>query len=363
MLPASVWRILLFSVFALTAGIGVVRLAQGTHVETYPGTLTARIVPVTTERAGVISEWLVLEGAAVRIGQPLVAMADPSIDRRRLELEADVTRLQAELERALAQADLELDWRIKEINETIFTARLRSADYLEEQHVHEMEEVALADLLDKDSTALWTQPDTVIDSLVLQESETPDSRLNMVLRLEAATIASEVCTAQVELCDQQVDWLEELKGMLPARVRKSLGVDIAQRNLEDAQAQRADLDEAASRAVTISSPAIGRAGVYCKRVGDYAAVGEPLVEVLDDSRRFVLIEVPSEKVSEFTVGRELTILFSGDLKRTGRVSRVAPQAVPRAADGTGAAVVQVHIEQAGIVWPSVPIGARVEASL
>ena len=355
-LPAPLWRILLFGALALTAGTGLAYLATRSHHETYAGTLTARVVPITADRAGVISQWHVAEGESLLIGQSLASMADPTLTHRRRELDSSITRLQAELDRAIAKADLDLDWRMKDVTQTIFAARLQSAEYLEEKHLHEMEKVALTDLLTHGSTAFVASNDTVVDSLVLKESNAQTSRLNTVLRLEAATNATEVCTAQVELCDEQVEWLEELKETLPERVRKSVGVDMAEQELETAQAERDELEDAVAE-TTIASPAIGRAGVFFKRVGDYVTVGEPIVEVLDDSQRLIAVDVPSEKVAGFTIGREVSVIFPGDVRRAGRVIRVAPQAVSRGdASGIGS-VVRIHIEQAGVIWPTVPIGA------
>jgi multidrug efflux pump subunit AcrA (membrane-fusion protein) len=362
MLPAPLWRILLFGAIALACGGGLASLATRAPSQTFPGTLSARIVPVTSERAGVISQWHVAEGDAVEPGQELASIADPSIDRRRHELDAQVIRLKSERDQALAKADLELDWRMKDVQETIFAVRLQSAEYLEEKYLREMEKVALTELLTHGATAFTATPDTVIDSLVLKESTDRASRLNTMLRLEAATNATEVCSAQVELCDEQVNWLEELKEALPERVRRSVGVDFIEERLDASRDERKSLQNVESQSV-INSSAIGRAGIYFKRVGDYVAVGEPIVEVLDDSQRFIVLEVPSQMVSEFTIGRELDLTFSGNVRRKGRVVRVAPQAV-RQADVAGAgSIVRVYVEQAGMVWPNVPIGARVDGSL
>src|SRR5690606_19549970 len=177
-----------------------------------------------------------------------------------------------------------------------------------------------------------------------------------------ATNATEVCAAQVQLYDEQVSRLEELNEALPQRVRRSAGIDSIEQRLEAARDEREALENVESLS-TISSSAIGRVGVFSKRTGDYVAVGEPIVEVLDDSQRFVVLDVSSEKLSGFAVGDELTIIFPGDARRSGRVVRIAPQAVPQGDTSGAGSIVRVHVEQAGKVWPSVPIGARVDASL
>lgn len=359
-LPAPLWRIVFFGLLALAGGGWLAHVATRGPATTFDGTLSARIVPVTSQRAGVLNCWHIAEGDAVDLGQVLASMADPSIDQRRAELDAQIVRLSSELEQALAKADLELDWRMKDVQQTIFAARLQSAEYLEEKHLREMEKVALTDLLEHDSTAFWTPSDAVVDSLVLKDSSNRPSRLNTVLQLESATNATEVCAAQVELCDEQISWLEELKEALPQRIRRSLGVDTIELRLETARDDRKSLEDVESLS-TITSSAIGRAGVFFKRAGDYVVVGEPIVEVLDDSQRFVVLDVPSERIADFTIGRELAVTFPGGVNRRGRVVRVAPQAVRDLKDS--GAVVRVHVEQAGVVWPSIPIGTRVSGSL
>jgi multidrug resistance efflux pump len=347
---------------ALASGGGLAWLAVRAPAQTFPGTLGARIVPISSERAGIISQWHLAEGDAVKMGQPLVSLADPSVDRRRADLEAEIIRLESELDQAIARAELELDWRLKDVHETIFAARLQSAEYLEQKYLHEMERVALTDLLTHGATAFASPPDTVIDSLVLKESSNRSPRLQTVLRLEAATNAAEVCSAQIELCDEQVSRLEDLKETMPERVRRSVGVDSLQQRLKAVRDQRKVLANDDGLSV-ISSAAIGRAGIFFKRSGDYVAVGEPVVEVLDDSQRFVVVEVPSQMVGEFTIGREMNVNFPGDLRRRGRVVRVAPQAVRQGGVAGAGSVVRVDVEQAGMVWPSVPIGTRIDGSL
>lgn len=361
-LPAPVWRILLFGAVALAAGTGLASLATRSTSRSFSGTLTARIVPIAAPTDGVLSQLLVSEGEEIEIGQPLASLTTPSLERRTAELDAEITRLHAELDRARAVAELELDWRMKDVQETIFAARLQSAEYLEEQHRHEMEKVALTELLTLDSTAFSTPPDTVIDSLILKNSASATSRLDTVLRLEAATNASEVCAAQVELCDDQVAWLEELKDSLPERVRTSAGVDVAEQRLEAARQERAALSE--ERAVSVvSSTAIGRTGVFLKRVGEFVSTGNPIVEVLDEAQRLVVVDVPSEDVGLFSAGRVVTVIFPGTVRAQGRVVHVAPQAVTAAGDPGSDSIVRVHLEQAGTVWPPLPVGARVEVRL
>jgi multidrug efflux pump subunit AcrA (membrane-fusion protein) len=355
-LPAPPWRILLFGLLAVIAGLAVAFLTQRGPSVSYAGRITARLVPLTAERDGLLTEWLVEEGDAVRIGDPIAALSNSALIDRREQLELELVRLKLDLDRALAQAELELEWRIKDVNAEIFTARLQSAELLEEKYRHEMEKVALSDVLNNNSTALWAPKDSAFDSIVLKDADDPAGRLNTVLRAEAASNSADVCTAQVEMCEEQLALLEELKESLPERVRRSVGVDFIEQQIDELQSKREQLANEQPH-VVMTSKVIGQAGVFRHKPGDYVSVGDMIVAIFDDVQRSVVVDVPSAEVDRFKVGKELPLRFPGNVERTGRVVRVAPQAVPSESDkGT---VVRVHLEPAGLLWPQVPIESQV----
>jgi hypothetical protein len=67
------------------------------------------------------------------------------------------------------------------------------------------------------------------------------------------------------------------------------------------------------------------------------------------------------RIHEFPVGKTLALLFPGHEKRQGRVTRIAPQTQPRDHSRPAAdSIVMVEVEQAGRLWPTVPIGTRIE---
>ncbi|MCA9026723.1 MAG: HlyD family efflux transporter periplasmic adaptor subunit [Planctomycetaceae bacterium] len=355
-LPAPIGRITIVGVLAIVAGVALVPLIMGGPSKSFPGQLTARIVPVTVDRAGVLTEWLVDEGDPIQIGDSLANVSVSELVEERNRLKEDIARLTTDLERANAQAELDLEWRLKDINAEIFTARIQSAELLEEKYRHEMEQVALSDLLNDNTTALWAPRDSVYDAVSLQKTDSPSSRLNTVLRVEAANNSAVVCQAQVEMCEEQVELLEELKDSLPDRVRRSVGVDVIEGQLADAQARLDELMEDES-ATTISSEVIGQAGVFLREVGDHVFPGDRIVEIFDDVRRYVTVDVPSSHVDTFTVGKSVGLNFPGNIERKGRIVNVAPQAIT---PGQGQeSLVRVQIEPAGILWPSVPIDSQV----
>ncbi len=353
-------RMIAVGAMALIAGVLTIRFADRGPRAQYQGQITARTIPLVAESEGRLSRQLVAEGAPIRIGDPVVTISNTSLNERREQLEQDLARLRVDLDRALAQADLDLEWRIKDVNAAIFAARLQSAELLEEKYRHEMEKVALADILTSNATALWMPKDSVFDAVVMQDSENQQGRLSTVLRAEAASNSAEVCSAQVEMCEEQVEKLEALRDSLPERVRRSVGVDVVERQIglieDQLEETSADRDE-----VTITSPVIGQTGIFLRQPGDYVRVGDRIVEIFDDVHRLIVVEVPSREVGPFKVGEEFPLTFPGGVERMGRVTRIAPQAIASAtSDET---VVRVQLEPAGLLWPHVPIESQVVVSV
>ncbi len=360
-LPAPPRRVILFGVLALASGIGLVGFAHGRAPAEYAGHLQVQRMPVVAQTAGVVTTLLSHEGEAIHIGDPLLTISNADIAAQRTQQQQRVTTLSIELEQALARAELELDWRFKELNQDIFTTHLQSTELLEEKYRHEMEKVALGDLLSSDSVALWTQEDTVFDSLVLQDYHKDEGRLNTVLRLEAASNSADVCSAQVDLCDQQLRWLEELKESLPTRVQQSFGVPLAEAQLKQAQAELNRL-EAVSDHEIVDSSAIGTVGVFRHHVGDFVNRGDVLVEILDHARQSLSVEVPSANVDGFQVGGTVTLIFPGNQRRIGRVAQIAPQTVPVERNTMMAtpSLIGLEVEPAGMVWPAAPVGTEIK---
>jgi multidrug resistance efflux pump len=179
-----------------------------------------------------------------------------------------------------------------------------------------------------------------------------------VLRLEAATNAAEVSTAQIESCEWNKERLEALRSRLPDVVRRSAGVDVLAAQLTQAQAELTRLEDAKTE-LEIKSTAVGKAGLLKITPGLAVAPGVPIVDVLDDIERVIIVSVPSAAIREFKAGDSVQLTFPGDEGRTGRIASIAPQAVvPEGATG-GESYVEVRIEASGELWPEVPAGTRV----
>ncbi|QDU36628.1 HlyD family secretion protein [Maioricimonas rarisocia] len=361
--PASRGRILFVLAVALAAGIGVARWINHHGGPTFQGRLTAHTTVVTANRSGMVADVLAAEGARVRIGDPLVTLSDSELQERIEQQTAEVARRKVELQTAQAQAALEIEWRQRAIDNEIHEVRLASAGYLKEKYEHELHRSMLADVLTSSEIASLDDGSDAFKSLITEKQIPADRRISTMLQLEAAANAAEVSSARIEMCDSDLKRLSSMRERMPELVRDASGVDVAESRLAEATALLERL-QARETSLTVHSPAIAVVGLFVKRPGDRVQPGDVIVELLDDARCQLTVDVPSQHIDDFTLGRELTLTFPGSEVRTGRVASIAPQARPQAnATGHGDTSVLVRVEQAGELWPTVPIGSRVDVQL
>lgn len=361
-LPAPPLRIATFTALALAAGLSAAWGLSRPGAPEFAGRIEARTTSVTAGRAGILKELLVAEGGRVTLGDPLVTLTDGELQAEIARQQAEIDTRASELKQAQALADVDLAWRIKELDAEVLETQLRSADYLKEKFNHELERNMWSDVLAGETTAMFDQGDSVFHSIVLKARVPSAQRMNASLRIETAANAIEVSQAQVDICEQRLVELRRLKEEVPARIREQAGVKVAEERLAEARAELARL-EARATELTIPSTAVGTVGLFRRQPGESVAPGDPIVDVLDDARRTVVVEVPSDQITSFQMDSPAELSFPGNQALTGRVISIAPQAEPRPTNGTGEAVITVRIEQTGKVWPAVPIGSKVGVRL
>jgi multidrug resistance efflux pump len=362
---APVGRMALVALAALAAGIGLVWGLGRDASPTFGGSLVVRTTQVTAERAGMLTEHLVRPGERVTLGTPLVSLADSELQTRIAVQREALLMLRSQVTQAEAQADVELAWRMKELDDQLLDTQLRSADFLKEKFDYELQKSMWADLLSGQQTVMFGQGDGVYESIVLKNHIPSQQRIDAVMRVESAANAIDVAAAQVEICEARLQQLRGLKAELPARIREKSGVSVAGERLAQAQAELARC-EAQQSGLTITSPAVGAVGVFRKQAGDHVLPGDAIVELLDDVQRWIVVDVPSAQIRDFTIGRKLDLVFPGADRRTGKVFSIAPQAQPRVpgtSPALGDALIAVHVEPCGKTWPELPIGSQVEVRL
>lgn len=356
-------RTLAICLASLLAGAGVAVWFERHGEVRFAAYLEAHKAPVTAEHPGRVETLSKSEGDRITIGDPLLNLTDSQL-MREIQLQKDeVVRSEIQLNQCLAEADLDLQWRTNDLDDKIIDYQLRSAGYLKEKYDFELQKSMLADMLSSNQTAALPDPDSLIGSLMVEDRLPRVEEMTTALKLETVSNATDVSSAQVEICEQQLKRLEQVKQSLPATVRRKAGVDAAEATLARARAML-EQTEARRTELTVTSTAVGKVGVYRVKVGDHVEPGQTIVELLDDARRFLRVEVPSSKISELKVAQSVDITFPGGAKRTGRIQMIAPQAIPTDANSHGAeSLILVRVEQTGELWPDLPVGTRVDVSL
>lgn len=352
----------LLALLALAAGTATALLLAGREPARFSGRIEAQTAFVNAAHTGIVAELLVKEGDRVSLEHPLATLTDPELDMQIAETTAQVAVHETERAQAEATAEVELAWRIKEIDNDIVSTELRSADYLKEKFDWELERSMWADLLSSNETAMFDNGAPAFQSMVLKSRVPAEQRMTAMLKHETADNAVAVSGVQVEICQEWMGRLRKTKEALSARVRQQTGVEVAEQRLVQSQGALARL-EARRNDLVVKSTAIGAVGLFRARPGDRLQPGQPIVEILDDARRWVVAAIPSSIVPEFAPQQLVKLTFPGGQVRTGTVVSVAPQADRSVGADELDPQVNVRIDQSGAAWPNVPLGSRVDVQL
>jgi multidrug resistance efflux pump len=343
----------LFSILGLAAGIAAVVSFEHWQYERFPAFLQARLRTVSASRDAQVSEILVTPGMLVKARQPLVRLTDAAFEQRLEAKTREIESLEIELAQNQARLEVELEWRRKNVIERIFDARLRSLQALR----HEIRS-PLGDDFSRE-TAWSAAPVTPV---VRGSSLIFDGRL----RGEASTggpasAAGQSPASEVDLCTQHIQELERINRELPEKISRSMGVDLARARLAHAQAELARL-ESQKHELTLVAEASGMVGVFQKDVGDHVSAHEPIVQLLDEEQPYLLLQIPSLRISDFSPGTVVELQFPGNKKGKGRVEEIPPQTSPISCEGgaSGDTMITAHVDPVGALWPSLPFGSVVE---
>jgi len=340
-------RALLLSIMALAAGVAAAFGLERWQYETFSGFLQARLRTVASARDAQVSEILATSGAVVAAGQPLVALKDPAFDARIEAKQREVESLEIELTQNEARLEVELEWRRKNIDERIFDAKLKGAQAVRQQ--------LLAPPGIEASLSRHWEASPFSDSPLIEQTAGGD------MARGAAVAAARSSFSEIELCSQHIEELERINRELPAKISRSMGVDMSRKRLENARGELARL-EAQRCELTLLAESSGLVGVFQKEVGDHVAAHEAIVQLLDEEQPYLLLQIPSPRISDFAPGTVVELNFPGGKKGRGRVEEIPPQTSPIPGDHSqgGETVITAHVEPVGPLWPNLPFGSVVE---
>lgn len=357
-------RLLMLCAASLAAGIGVAKWVEGRGSVSYGGSLQSRTTCITAERTTRIQEILVVAGQRIVPGDKLLQLSDDRLSSQIVDQQRQLVELEADLRRVQALADVELEWRRRELNGEIFQTQLKVSTVTQERTAKQVEQLAWQDRL-KSLQADGTGSELAeivlpVRSVILDSPFADERRLQAMLREDAAAVAAEALSSQLALCEERLQRLRKLDQDLPGKVRLSVGVELVETRIARAREELAAFEKQ-RESLTVISPAHGIVGTIHHRPGDLVNAGDPVVELLDDERRHLVAYIPSSAATKLRPGIKVALVFPDSQNRIGLVAAIPPHAIPadhgRPSDDSQ---VEVKVEPAGKLWPKLPVGSRVQ---
>lgn len=363
------WRVGLVGVVALVLGYGAVWGYERWRYEEFPGYLQASSQLVVAGREAIVEALLVPAGAEVLEGAPLAQLADLELERRLREQRLDVETRERDLAHLEAVRDSRIAQEVLELEDRVFDTRMRAAEF--RRRVESLTSPPFAThrwptlAHPRRGTPWWTpepapwrmdfSDKTQIQQMVNEVPAPLDAHKD---RNPPLDVGSEMVPDQ--WCEQRIVELERRIDEIPEKVSRAMRIDTEQARLQFARQELSLLEREQSK-LTVRAQRQGRLGLFLKQVGERVTAQEPLVQLFDEERPYLLVQIPSERVADFTPGTELELVFPGDRCGWGRVGEIPPQTSQ--ATGTngalGTTLVDVHVIPMGGLWPELPFGSQV----
>lgn len=360
-------RLAILCLTALAAGIGLATWLEIRGAASYAGQLQARTTSVTAGRGARIASLSVTPGQRVVPGEKLFELADDRLMGQITAKKRELVELEADVQRVKATADVELEWRRRELQSEAFQTQLKAAAMTQEKLSKQVEMLAWQEHLtnrnaELDASGSLAEVGSPFRSIILNTHVMDERRLQALLKEDAAAGAAESLATQLTLCEQQLERLKKLGEELPGKIRLSAGVELAETRLARVREELSSLEQQ-RESLTIVSTSHGVVGAVHREAGDLVEPGETIVELFDDDRRHLTASIPSSEVARLLPGTKLTLIFPAGYKRIGLVAAIPPQAMGDRGEPADDSQVAVRIEPAGKLWPKIPIGSRIKVQV
>ena len=140
--PTSRRRLAVLCLAALAAGIGVATWLEVRGAVSYAGQLQARTTTVTAGRAARIALMIVTPGQRVVPGEKLLELIDDRQSGQITAKKRELLELEADLQRVKATADVDLDWRRRELQGEMFQTQFKANSISQEKLSKQVEQLA-----------------------------------------------------------------------------------------------------------------------------------------------------------------------------------------------------------------------------
>lgn len=410
-LPASFVRTASLLVCATLVGCMVVYWLSLQRNQAFRGVLSAEITSLRVPAQSRLLSTQVKAGDEVFTGQILLTLEKTEHLAMIHSQEKRVQELKQDLERAEAQASLDLEWRVRDVESEIVEMQTR-AHLIQEVERDAPELLRSVSLPNQDDPFSDPSAEVVFDLASLPEpglnAETvsssrevhqhavpngfmffassgasspvpeydrsapqpmpvpvqttapkklvPSPKPHTRVAMATDSGRSSVLQLEAQTVQQRLARLEDLRTVLPEQVRRAAGVETLRSQLSETERQLKTMKEL-SREVSVVCPGYGRVGQVRYRVGDSMGSGETMLKILHTDRRFVTVQIPTSEIDRVQPGDAVDLIFPDERTYTGRVTDL-PMIAEESANGYSAA--SVRIEHTGRLWADVPIGSHIE---
>lgn len=388
-LPASAFRTISLLVCALLVGVFTIYMLGRHRNQPLTGVLSADITSIRVPAPSRLTAVHVKAGQEVFSGQPLLTLEKLEHLSMLEDQERTVRKLTQELKRAEAQAKIEAEWRTSELDRELTDVRLqiaqrkspalyqqaRTTDASNSRRGTRISPVSaqatLASLPAKAragglmffSGSGQASPTPIVPALQSVPVRTAMAPREDVVS-DSPTMDLVPAPAEAAPVDEQSQKLHSeetrlltLREALPSTVNEAMGVTSLKEQLDDASTHLETM-KSVSREIHVNAPVYGVVGQVRYRQGDDLPNGEIMVRILHTDRRYIMVHLPTRRVTEMQAGQEVELMFPGNQEFRGQIVDV-----PMLADTTGSSgdtLAAVRIEPVGRLWPMIPVGSQVD---
>lgn len=364
-----VFRLLTTAAISMLAGILLLIMLLPEQPQAFPGMLAAETTEITTPVFCQLDELLVNPGDEVFTGDTICLLKNLENPRRTAELEQKVASAQEELRQIEAQASLDTDRRILELEAEISalsmsfqqwlpTTNSRSGNHLQtgwsgSRSGRMQQTIArFADASSARKILFFNSSSPLNDGGAGSLSSPQDPAADA-----APTVAPDNRSVVLHQIQQRMLRLEEVQKQIPEQIETALGLQTARNNLVSLQDELAVLKRAES-AIEVKSPAHGIVAEVLVLPGERREAAQVLLRILHEDRRHIQLTLDTSRIHELAEGAEVDLIFPGNQVRSGLVSRIP--LIARTPASTTAATASIKVLHCGKLWPSLPIGSDVQ---
>ena len=367
--PVNIAGLVVICSIALSISLTLIFTLERSNRMLYVATLQASKTTLRAPHSGLVEKTPFREGSEISPGSMIVKISDHQLNEKIGAVQEKVEQLIAEIEQSNAQVEMEIAWRMKIVNQDLYVAQIDSSKKMSELYLSEMQKMAWGDIIKSRSQVASSEYSPVVLKSIMNDSESPsDEHINAVLQQVTAENNIEVYKTQVALSRKRIKQLEDVKSAFPEQLRISKGVYLTEKKLSREKKTLNELKQLQDR-LNLDSKAHGRLGAMRSHVGDYVEKGEAIAELWDYEKCYLETYIPSADAPKFKVGQKVKLRFPGCKTAFGRVAHIPTQTVA-ARDlhlKTGVAetdsIVPIRVEPIDSVWPTLPIGTRVQVGL